>query len=603
MLRRSGIALWVALVVHCLTTPSSAQSKLAIVVGVDSYSNFGPERQLQRAVADSRSMATTLRELGFDVLHGENVTRSQFSNLWQTFLDRLNPSDTTALYFSGHGVEIEGLNFLLPSDMPLINYGRQEQMKREALSVTEFLLDLRRRSPRVSLVILDACRDNPFVPNGLRVVGSRGGLARIDAPAGSFIMYSAGAGQTALDRLPAGDTDSRNSVFTRKLLPLLKTQGLSLPELARRVRLEVSTLANTVPHLQTPAYYDGLIGQYCLAGCSAPPRKNDQEELSWIKAEASNRLSGYQAYLRERPSGAHAGEAAKRIRHLHSLNGSWEALRAEKDLTRLRGFLAQSAGTEFARLVSVRIMELEALEAAAWGQVENRKKYIEYKRFLESWPGGVYADAARQRLQELDEIRGQWEKIKNDRDEAALEEFVLKSGWTEFGADATALLAALKRGQSSRSPQSVMTLNAKELRGLMDGKSIKFDGASDQISFGSRLMPSYRKRLGSGFLGKVLSEDIVVEGAFHASSGTTKIEGIGSIVKSKVDGTGSVFLLQMHGSERTRKDVDRDDRLFKTFQVVKDKFGYVCITTGWHRILASTKPAKTAERCIFENVK
>ena len=91
----------------------------------------------------------------------------------------------------------------------------------------------------------------------------------MDAPTGTFIMYSAGAGETALDRLPGDDPDKVNSVYTRKLLPLVKTPGLPLHELARQLRLEVHDLAAAVPHVQQPAYYDGLIGKFCLAGCDA----------------------------------------------------------------------------------------------------------------------------------------------------------------------------------------------------------------------------------------------------------------------------------------------------------------------------------------------
>jgi hypothetical protein len=89
----------------------------------------------------------------------------------------------------------------------------------------------------------------------------------MDAPAGTFIMYSAGVGETALDRLPGNDPDKVNSIYTRKLVPLMKTPGIPLHELARQLRLEVNGLAASVPHVQQPAYYDGLIGKFCLAGC------------------------------------------------------------------------------------------------------------------------------------------------------------------------------------------------------------------------------------------------------------------------------------------------------------------------------------------------
>ena len=226
-----------------LSSAAQAERRIAFVVGIDKYDNLGPQQQLQRAVSDARAVSAALSSVGFEVTAPENVGRGAFNAEWQKFLDKLQPGDTAAIYFSGHGVEIEGLNFLLPRDVPNISFGRQEQLKRESLSVSEMLLDLRKRKPQVTLVILDACRDNPLVPPEQRSLSLGKGLARMDAPAGTFIMYSAGAGEVALDRLPGNDPDKTNSVYTRKLLPLMKTAGLPLHELARQLRREVHDLA------------------------------------------------------------------------------------------------------------------------------------------------------------------------------------------------------------------------------------------------------------------------------------------------------------------------------------------------------------------------
>src|SRR5262249_47912491 len=130
------------------------------------------------------------------------------------------------------------------------------------------LVDIRKRNPQFPLVTPDPGRDTPLRPPEGRSLAGGHGLARRDAPSGTFIMYSAGVGETALDRLPGDDPDKVNSLYTRKLLPLVKTPGLPLHELARQLRLEVHDLAAAVPHVQQPAYYDGLIGKFCLAGCT-----------------------------------------------------------------------------------------------------------------------------------------------------------------------------------------------------------------------------------------------------------------------------------------------------------------------------------------------
>lgn len=241
----------------------------AFVVGNDRYVNLAASAQLERAANDARSIARALSALSFNVTVSINVTRSEFNSGWQGFLERLQEGDTAVFFFAGHGVEVEGQNFFLPADVPTIQTGRQELLKRESLSLNELLQDLRGRKAAVSLFILDACRDNPFALAGQRSVGSVRGLASISSPPdGTFIMYSAAAGETALDRLPEADQNP-NSVYTRALLEKISTPGLGLPEMARRIREQVNDLAALAGHRQRPAYYDGVTGHFCLAGCNA----------------------------------------------------------------------------------------------------------------------------------------------------------------------------------------------------------------------------------------------------------------------------------------------------------------------------------------------
>lgn len=255
------------LLVASATWPSQA-AKYGFVVGVNTYDNLGSNSQLQRAVNDAQSVATVLSGLGYEVTQKQDLLRSEFNAHWQTFLNRLSESDEVVIYYSGHGIEIDGQNYLVPRDIPNVKYGREAQVKRESISLQDLLLDLREKKPRVSLIILDACRDHPLAAPELRGIGPTGGLANIHAPEGTFIMYSAGAGETALDRLPENDSDTFNSVYTRNLLKLMQTPGLSLQEMATELRSQVYNLTKTVPHTQRPAYYDGVIGRYCVASCS-----------------------------------------------------------------------------------------------------------------------------------------------------------------------------------------------------------------------------------------------------------------------------------------------------------------------------------------------
>lgn len=268
-----SVARAISILVLILCAPSMSFAKrVAFVVGINDYPKLNQAAQLKRAVNDAQAVADTFTDLGFEVTLSKNASRATFNEAWQVFLDSVNENDTAAIYFSGHGVEIEGQNFIIPSDIPPVSYGRQEQLKREAISVSELLLDLSKRNTAITLVILDACRNHPLAPEGAKSGVTSGGLADMkNAPVGTFIMYSAWAGQISLDRLPPPltDPDPLNSVYTRKLLPLMRKPGLQLRDLAAQVRDEVYELAATASHSQTPAYYDGIRGKFCLAGCEA----------------------------------------------------------------------------------------------------------------------------------------------------------------------------------------------------------------------------------------------------------------------------------------------------------------------------------------------
>ena len=247
-------------------SPASAEKRVALTIGIDAYQNLTADLQLRKAVNDSRSVGAALTSVGFEVISGEDLQRLDFNRIWQRFLNRIEPGDTVAFFFAGHGVEIGGLNFLLARDVPKVAGGEEEFLKGEGIGVSRLLDDLRARQPKVSLLILDACRNNPFQQEGGRSVGGSRGLARIEAPEGTFVMFSAGTGEAALDRL--GDADNaNNSIYTRRLVPLLTQPGLTLPDLAQEVRRQVRELAASVKHRQTPAYYDEIVGRFCLASC------------------------------------------------------------------------------------------------------------------------------------------------------------------------------------------------------------------------------------------------------------------------------------------------------------------------------------------------
>ncbi len=242
-----------------LATP--ADHRFALVVGNNHYSHLEADRQLVKAVNDATAVGDALERDGFKVLRGTDLTRSQIVDKLYELSALIHPGDTALFYFAGHGIALGSGNYVVPSDIPDIEQGQEQRLANQAMSEADIIAALQENRPRVTVMILDSCRDNPFRKPGLRSVGLIRGFAHPPEATGVFSLYSAGYGQSALDRLSDADPDP-NSVFTRVLLPLLTRPGLNLDDLAYEVRENVSQLAATTPdhHPQTPASYNEITG-------------------------------------------------------------------------------------------------------------------------------------------------------------------------------------------------------------------------------------------------------------------------------------------------------------------------------------------------------
>lgn len=153
-------------------------------------------------------------------------------------------------------MQLGNANYLLPID---IKGDHEDQVKDEAIQLQRILDDLQERKTKFALAVIDACRDNPFKGSG-RAIGGRG-LAPTTAATGQMIIFSAGSGQQALDKLGQGDRE-QNGLFTRVFIKEMVKPGLSVDRVLRNVRQEVVQLAKSVGHEQTPALYDQAIGEF-----------------------------------------------------------------------------------------------------------------------------------------------------------------------------------------------------------------------------------------------------------------------------------------------------------------------------------------------------
>jgi hypothetical protein len=254
-----------ALVLSLVTGFARAEDRLALIIGNDSYQNLRP---LQKARNDARAVAGLLGELAYDVTLLEDADRRTTTKALSDLAARIEPGAEVVFYFAGHGVEISGRNYLIPTDAPAAGPDEEAFLTAESLAVDQVLETIRTRGARITLLILDACRDNPFPKADTRSVGGTRGLAPIAAPEGTFILFSAGAGQAALDGMGSMDKDP-NSVFTRALLQLLQDGDRPFQEIARAIRRDVESMAATVNHKQRPAYYDELTDDFYLTSAAS----------------------------------------------------------------------------------------------------------------------------------------------------------------------------------------------------------------------------------------------------------------------------------------------------------------------------------------------
>ena len=225
----------------------------ALVVGNETYKNVPV---LENAAEDARAMAVALTGLGYEVDTHIDLTERGFKRALREFRADLNGGEEVLFFFAGHGVQLGNSNFLLPTDL---GSDSAEQVKDESIELQKVLNDLADQKTKFALAVIDACRDNPFKQNG-RAIGGRG-LAPTTAATGQMVMFSAGAGQQALDKLSDQDK-GKNGLFTRVFLEEMKRPGVSVDRVLRNVRQRVVDLARSVGHEQVPALYDQAVGEF-----------------------------------------------------------------------------------------------------------------------------------------------------------------------------------------------------------------------------------------------------------------------------------------------------------------------------------------------------
>jgi hypothetical protein len=294
----------VTLLAMSFALPASALAakRVALIIGNAAYA----EAPLRNPVNDARAMATKLEGFGFEVIRLENGTKTQMERALVKFASRLGEDVSGLFYYAGHGVQIRGRNYLVPVDARILS---PQEARIESVGIDLVLNELAYAGNRLNIVILDACRNNPFER---RLRGGSRGLAAIDAARGTLIAYSTAPGSVALDG------DGRNGLYTEELLHALSEPGLKIEEVFKQVRVMVAKRTN---ELQIPWESSSLTGEFVFNPVSvdATPesvtaRRN--ETLFWDSVQRMDTVGAYQVYLTQYPDGVFSTIAAIRISEL-----------------------------------------------------------------------------------------------------------------------------------------------------------------------------------------------------------------------------------------------------------------------------------------------
>lgn len=214
-----------------LTQTHAVERRVALVIGNATYR----DAPLSNPPNDARDMAAALRRTGFEVIELIDGTQKEMNRAIAKFGERLSSDSVALFYYAGHGMQVRGKNYLIPIDAQITN---ETSIRVESVDVDGVLDQL--GSSELNVVILDACRNNPF-ERRFRSLG--GGLAQMDAPKGSLIAYATAPGKIA------ADGDGRNGLFTQELLKQMQTPGLTIEQVFKNVRREVAraTRDNQIP--------------------------------------------------------------------------------------------------------------------------------------------------------------------------------------------------------------------------------------------------------------------------------------------------------------------------------------------------------------------
>jgi uncharacterized caspase-like protein len=365
--------------------PAWADKRVALVIGVSDYKQVP---QLPNPSRDADAMAALFKKAGFDVIVSKrDLGIAELRRTIREFSDTSRDADISVVYYAGHGIEVDGVNYLVPADAKLVS---DFDIEDETISLERVLKALD-PAKRLRLVILDACRDNPFTRSMKRTVASRAigrGLAKIEPTmTDTLVAYAAKAGAVASD----GERDSQNSPFAIALTKHITEPGLDLRIAFGRVRDDV---LKATANRQEPFVY-GSLGGDTLALVPAVAKPVDPDAEARVHYELAAQVGTKEA---------------------------WDSFLAKHP----NGFFANLARGQNAKLTAAQQSRAKADDTKRQAEEQAAQKAADFRRQLEEQAARQTADAkqklSEQAKKDLEEARQQIaEQAKKQLDDARLE--------------------------------------------------------------------------------------------------------------------------------------------------------------------------------------
>jgi outer membrane protein assembly factor BamD (BamD/ComL family) len=450
--------------------PAHAQTKVALVIGNGAYQNVPG---LPNPPHDAADIAAAFQRLGFSVQLIRDADYDAMRRALLQFSARAREAEMAVIFFAGHGMEMDGENWLIPIDAELKT---DLDMSQEAISLSSIILKVTPAS-KLGLVILDACRNNPFVGKMRRTIATRAigrGLSRIEPTNNVLVAYSAKDGTTANDGI------GHNSPFTAALLKYLEVPGLEINFLFRDVRDDV--IAATRGE-QQPFVYGSLSKEAIFfrpPPAASPPPASDV--VAWSLIRETTDEAALKRFTTQYPDSPLRKDAEARIAALEAAAAAkpvpprpdevtWELLKETTDEGALRRFIVRYPDSPLRKQAEARIAALQAAAAAkpipprpdevTWVLLKDTTDESALKRFITQYPNSPLRKDAEARIAVLeaaaaakpvpprpDEVS--WESIKETTDESALKRFITQYPNSPLRKDAEARIAALEAAAAAK---------------------------------------------------------------------------------------------------------------------------------------------------------